>query len=145
MMETPVLRSEEWSARQAVYDEWVRTVRDPADATSEGLRRIVVSRAAAEYEIAPLPDGQWALRFGLEYRTGDFGSQYSPWTAYASREECVAAFLEAARAHFGAQLLRTAGATTQSLSRTAMLERLRDSGLFGFIEPNVEPNDKQTS
>lgn len=138
-MERPSLFGDELSARQADFQQWIRDVRDPANAASEGVRRIVVRDALAEYEVAPLSEGRWAIRYGLEYQSGDCHGHGSPWTAYASREQCVAAFLEAARRHFGARLVGVAaGVTTQEAARTAMLKQLRDDGLFDFIEPEVD-------
>jgi hypothetical protein len=138
-MERPALAGVEWESRHAAHATWVCTVRDPADIASEGVRRIVVRHAVAEYEVAPLPDGKWALRYGLEYLSGDCRGRYDPWTAYASREACIAAFLTSAREQFGARLVGVAdGVATQEAARTAMLDRLRPGGLFGFIEPEVE-------
>ncbi|MDP1797531.1 MAG: hypothetical protein Q8K78_08625 [Planctomycetaceae bacterium] len=143
-MDTPSLFSDDLSARQADFQQWVREVREPANAAREGMRRIVVRDALAEYEIAPLLEERWAVRYGLEYQSGDCHGHHAPWTAYPSRELCVAAFLDAARRHFGARLVGVAaGVTTQETARTAMLKQLRNGGLFGFIEPEVDRDAAQ--
>jgi hypothetical protein len=141
-MERPALENDEWEHRHAAHETWVQTVRDPADAATEGVRRIMVRNALAEYEVAPLPDGRWALQYRLEYQTGDCFGHSSPWGAYVSREACVAAFLEAAQEHFRARLIGVAnGVKTQEVARAEMLDRLRIDGLFGFIEPSVERDE----
>jgi len=141
---TPLLSCDDLATRQAEFEKWVREVRDPAGAASEGMRRIVVRNALAEYAVAPLPDGRWALRYGLEYHSGDYGGCCTPWTVHPTREHCVAAFLEAARRHFGARLAGVAeGVTTQESAQKAMLQELRGDGLFGFVEPNVDPADSR--
>ncbi len=142
---TPTLCRDDLATRQAEFQKWVREVRDPASAASEGIRRIVVRDALAEYAIAPLPNGQWALRWGLEYHTGDCRGHHTPWTVHPSREHGIATFVEAARRHFGARLVGVAeGVTTQETAQKAILQQLRGDGLFGFMEPDVNQADSRT-
>lgn len=76
------------------FDVWVQEVRDPAEAASEGTRTIRTSKwDKLEYEIAPLPDGRWALTWDMDCARGGQGK---PWTAYETRELAIAGFLDAA-------------------------------------------------
>src|SRR5258706_106316 len=88
--------------RHEAFEHWAATVREPASERSEGVRTIRTSdrKAEAEYEVAPLPDVRFALHFGVQYRCGDCHGHSEPWTAYGTREECVAKFLKQAHEHF---------------------------------------------
>lgn len=111
------------------FEEWVRTVRDPAKEASEGVRRLQTrnGKAYAEYEIAPLPDGGFAILVNCGYKTGDCSGMGSPWHDFDTREECLAYFLRLARSHFGHDG-RVKGLQSE------MLTLLRDT-LCGFVEP----------
>ncbi len=136
--ETPAFGAEEeFEQRRREFDEWVKNVRDPATKATEGVRTIGSRKihAEASYQIAPLPDGRFALKFSLEFHTGDTHGHGSPWQAYDTREECVEAFLEAARKHFRPRQ----GKGTQVEAQRHMLALLTDTGLFGFTEPEPVP------
>ena len=133
--------------RQAAYDEferWVATVRDPACEASEGVR-IIGSRelkAEASYEIAPLPDGRYALKFDFSYLSGDGRGHGSPWEAYDSRETSVTTFLDAARRYFRQPIQGfefqddvADGYKSQREAQKKMQALLEGDGLFGFMEP----------
>ena len=121
--------------RRATFQLWMETVRDPAQKESEGLREVIVlNRAArASYEIAPLPEGRWAVTVRCEYHCGHCHGAGIPWTDFPSRDDCLEFFLNTARHHFG-QLV---GCDKSDLQRNAQTEmnRLLKGGLFGFIEP----------
>ena len=62
-------------------------VRDPATKASEGVRTIRVRDAEAEYEMAPLPDGRWAVKVRVAYEKGNCAGIGTPWlsgTRYSS-------------------------------------------------------------
>jgi hypothetical protein len=122
-------------ARQAAFREWVETVRNPAREHTEGLRQLTVFNGAAiaNYEIAPLPHGRWAITLHCTYRCGHCHEVGIPWTDFASREACIEFFLETARRHFGSPI-GADGSDLQRRAQTEMAEFLR-GGLFGFIEP----------
>src|SRR5437870_10873546 len=82
------------------FDTWARAVRDPAMAASEGERTIKVNGAEARYQIAPLPDGRYAVRFRVAYLLGDHNAWSTPWHAFATREEALNHFIDRAREHF---------------------------------------------
>lgn len=119
--------------RLEAHEQWVREVRLPAEKASEGLRAIHVQGAKADYEIAQLPDGRFAITFHCTYSTGDMQGYGCPWTAYQTREKCLEVFLEAARNHFST-------AKTFHLQAEAQREmsNLLMPGLF-FVEPNPTP------
>ena len=119
------------------YQTWVSTLRDPAEQAAEGIRRIQTANrsAVAEYVIAPLPDGRYALRHHLAYRCGNSNGRSCPWQPFPSRDDCVAAFLESATRHFGHPLDHTAS-DLQHRAQAEMLPLLRSNGLFGFLEPD---------
>ena len=121
--------------RRATFQLWMETVRDPARRASEGVRELIVlNRAAtARYEIAPLPEGRWAITVGCEYHCGHCHGGGVPWTEFPSRDECIELFLNTARHHFGQPI----GFDGSDLQRKAQVEmnRLLTGGLFGFIEP----------
>lgn len=128
--------------RTAQFESWVRDVRDPARSASEGIRRLIVEGAAAEYEIAPLNNDRWAIRMHVAYSCGNSSGQGCPWRELRSREACVETFLSTAREHFGRTLHEhdTTVNDRQRRARRAMQELL-DGGLFNFIEPRPEPLD----
>ena len=119
----------ETQARQQADARWERDVRDPAGRNSEGCRVLCVPGADAEYEIAPLDDGRWALKMSLQYGCGHCHGAALPWQAYGTRDECVALFLARARRHFGLEL--TGGSVTdeQRTARQAMLGLLDHMGV----------------
>lgn len=125
--------------RQAEFERWVREVREPANMATEGPHRVDVTGAEAEYEIAPLPSGHWAVRIRIGYLCGNCSGRSGPWTEHADRQHCVDAFLTAARQHFVAELSESDPIVNeaQRRARRDMLNAL-EGGLFGFIEPNSE-------
>ncbi|APZ94527.1 hypothetical protein [Fuerstiella marisgermanici] len=122
------------------FEVWATTVRDPATRAAEGIRRITSKncKAVAEYNIAPLTDGRWAVRIRCEYRCGDFSGTGSPWDDFPTRQSCVDAFLSQARRHFGQPLCGSVANELQRRTRQQMLQQLTENGLFGFIEPDVD-------
>ncbi len=74
------------SALYEKHERWITEVRDPAILASEGVRRIEVRNASAEYEIAHLPDGQWAMHTNLAFRAGDYEGSAMPWQTFSTRE-----------------------------------------------------------
>ena len=121
--------------RRATFQLWMETVSDPARRASEGVRELIVlnGAATASYEIAPLPNGQWAVTVGCEYHCGYCHGAGIPWTEFPSRDDCLEFFLNTARHHFG----QPVGCDGSDLQRNAQAEikRLLTGGLFGFIEP----------
>ena len=128
--------SPELKAQHEEHDKWVRDVRDPAIENSEGLRVIEVDGASAEYEIAQLPDGRYAISSSLCYDCGDYHGSGSPWSALESREACLEAFMNRARSHFSEKLPDGSVTDKQQQAQKVMSQAL-DGGLFGFIEPEV--------
>ncbi len=124
--------------RIADHKEWVLTIRDPADENSEGLRTFRTKNgwATAEYEIAPLPDGRWAIRISLAYHCGDHQGSAIPWVDFESRDECLENFLEHAKRFFSAEI-DNGGSETQRTARIEMLKYFEET-LFGFEEPGVQ-------
>jgi hypothetical protein len=120
------------------FERWVATVRDPAGKANEGRRTFKAGKhAEASYEIAPLPDGRFAIRVEYAFRCGNCGSHRSPWTAFANRQECLAYFLEGARHHFEDSRHITSG--VQEKAREKMAARLQRV----FVEPKAEPPERQ--
>lgn len=124
------------------YQTWASTLRDPAEKAAEGIRRLQTSHrsAVAEYMIAPLPDGRFAMRHHLAYRCGNSSGMSCPWQPFPSRDDCVAAFLESATHHFERPLDHTAS-DLQHRTQAEMLPLLHGTGLFGFLEPDPLPTD----
>jgi len=118
------------------HDKWVREVRDLAKANSEGVREITVAGASAEYEIAPLPDGRFAIHWSFQYSCGNCSGSSIPWVAIGTRDLCIEAFTKAARKHFARKLLDFSATGNQQQAQKAMLQQL-EVGLFGFVEPEV--------
>ena len=121
--------------RRGEYRHWCETVRDPANSSTEGIREITVDNgsAVAQYEVAQLPSGEWAIRVRCEYRCGNYSGMGTPWTDFPTRDHCTAYFLTAARRHFGNDIESTKSPKQKS-AQLSINERLAD-GLFGFIEP----------
>ncbi len=134
-MDELVLETDTLAERQAAFQLWIETVRDPAQRQSEGIRELIVlNRAAtAGYEIAPLQTGQWAVTVRCEYHCGHCHGTGIPWTDFPSRDECIEYFLNTARHHFG-QPISFDGSDLQRNAQAEM-NRLLKGGLFGFIEP----------
>lgn len=130
-----ILLDDSLTVRQAAFQAWVEKVRDPAREHSEGLRELIVlnGAAAADYEVAPLPNGRWAVTVHCSYHCGHFHGTGIPWTAFDSRKACIEFFLTTARRHFGYAI----GPDGSDLQRRAQAEmaRVLQGGLFGFIEP----------
>ena len=121
--------------RQAEFRRWVECVRDPAAANTEGLREISVlnGAAAANYEIAQLPDHRWAITLHCSYHCGNHHGVGIPWSDFSTRDDCLDFFLRTARHHFRPQQLSDFSERQQQAQRE--MKRLLNSGLFGFIEP----------
>ena len=121
--------------RQAEYRHWCETVREPANTSTEGIREVKADNgsAVAQYEVAQLPSGEWAVRIRCEYRCGNYSGMGTPWTDFLTRTHCIAYFLTMARRHFGNDVDPTKS-TKQKSAQLSINERLAD-GLFGFIEP----------
>jgi hypothetical protein len=121
--------------RQATYRRWCDTVRDPAKISTEGLREVEADNvsAVAQYEIAELPSGAWAVRVRCEYRCGNYSGIGTPWTEFPSRDHCIVFFRATARRHFRHDSNHV-DSPKQRSAQVSINERLAD-GLFGFIEP----------
>lgn len=106
MTESQLSTSETENETLVKFQEWAKNVRDPANQTTEGIRRLITAnqKATAEYEIAPLPDGRFAVRWRLAYHSGNMSGHGSPWSALPNRQTCVDAFLTAAQRHIGAEI-----------------------------------------
>lgn len=130
-----ILLDDSLTVRQAAFQAWVETVRDPAREYSEGLRELIVlnGAAVADYEVAPLPNCQWAVTVHCSYHCGHFHGTGIPWTAFDNREACIEFFLTTALRHFG-YAIGLGGSDLQRRVQAEMTEVLR-GGLFGFIEP----------
>jgi hypothetical protein len=115
------------------------TVRVPAEKASEGVRALKVAGANASYEIAPLPDGRWAVKLRCEYTCGDMHAVSIPWRVGASREECLNFFLSQARDHFGTRFLGPSPQSGQKKAQAAM-SRLLDEAKR-FVEPVAVPRE----
>ena len=125
------------------FDEWVATVRDPALKSTEGVRTIGSRKLKVEanYEIAPLPDGSFAVTFDFSYHCGNCHGHSIPWMEYETRDQCVEAFLDAARQHFDQPIHSSQyqeegdGLKSQRQTQATMQGLLAGNGLFGFMEP----------
>ncbi|MDB5344210.1 MAG: hypothetical protein JWP89_2587 [Schlesneria sp.] len=115
------MNSPELQERQDKFTAWCETIRDPARASTEGPRRLTAGNAKAEYQIAPLPDGRFAITCHFSATDSGMGT---PWTLGKSREECVDYFLAMGRTFFE--------------GREQMIRLLSADSLFGFIEPDVD-------
>lgn len=132
---TEPLLAHDLEARQVEYRHWCDTVRDPANTSTEGIREIRADNdsAVAQYEVAELPSGTWAVRVRCEYRCGNYSGVGTPWTEFPSRGRCIQFFLTVARRHFE-HAVNDNESSKQKLAQLSIRERLAD-GLFGFIEP----------
>ena len=92
-------------------------------------------KATAEYEIAPLTNGRWALHFAFSYWCGNCEGFSTPWSEYESREACVEQFESRAKKFFG-KPIDNGGNEVQKVARIEMLTNF-EGGLFGFVEPDV--------
>ncbi len=122
------------SAADKRFDEWVNNVRDPAETSNEGVRRISTGETFAEYRIAKLPSGLWAMDSSMAYRCGNGRGTGMPWSVFESREKCVEVFLKRARGMFGLELNCGSVSERQRVAQKEMLGLLEES-LFGFVEP----------
>jgi len=117
------------------FADWAETIRDPAAKASEGKRLLRAGKdAEASYEIAPLPDGQWAVKVRYAHHCGDCSTASSPWSAFGTRGECLAYFLDRARHHFGDPRVIQSEPQQKAQKRMAAL---LDS-ILAFVEPPVE-------
>jgi hypothetical protein len=125
--------------RRTEYRHWCEAVRDPANTSTEGIRKIKADNgsAVAQYEVAQLPSGEWAVRVCFEYRCGNYSGMGTPWTEFPSRDHCIAYFLTTARRHFGHNVHPTKSPKQKS-AQISIAGQLAD-GLFGFIEPTSSP------
>jgi hypothetical protein len=135
MIPSLLASEDDLAARQAAFRHWAETVRDLAAAATEGVREVGTrgDTAVASYEVAPLPNGRWAVRLRCEYNCGDYHGIGIPWTDFPTRDQCVEFFLVTARRHFGYAVDSRSSALQQQAQ--AEMKRLLTSGLFGFIEP----------
>lgn len=126
--------------RQAAFQQWVREVRNPATANTEGIREIATSNhsASASYEIAQLPDGTWAIRMGCEYRCGNYHGRSIPWTRYSTRQDSIDFFLKTARHHFDKA---DHDASDRQKGAQVEMKTLLANSLFGFLEPEPSACD----
>lgn len=69
------------------HAEWVRTVRDPADAAAELPVMHKYGKHQLEYRLAPLPDGRWAARWHFRTETS---AASTPWRAHPDRRSAQA-------------------------------------------------------
>jgi len=74
------------SDRVEAFEQWMKTVRNPAKANSEGVRELSTTnrKATVWYEVAPLLDETWAIRISCEYHCGDYSGHSLPWTQQES-------------------------------------------------------------
>ncbi len=116
------------------WEEWEKTIRDPAERTKEGLRKLSAGPASAEYQTAELPDGRFAIRFSCRMESSSGMSV--PWRAFPTRQEAVDYFRAEALEFFRREdRLKSA----KEQARRKILRLLEATGLFGFEEP--EPAD----
>jgi hypothetical protein len=115
------------------WQEWEALVKQPAERTAEAKRRLDCGAAVAEYQTAQLPDGRWAVRFTCRM---EFGSGMSvPWRAFPTREDAVDYFRREALGFFEREdRLRK----DREKARRTIVGLLRETGLFGFQEPEPE-------
>ena len=118
------------------FARWVSEVRDPAELCNEGMRRIETKtgNAVAEYRIAKVADGRWAMKSSAWYMCGNFRGSGAPWKEFESRERCVKVFLSRAKGLYGKKLTGVVP-ESQRKAQEEMLSNLEE-GLFGFVEPD---------
>ncbi|MCA9073717.1 MAG: hypothetical protein KDA93_01700 [Planctomycetaceae bacterium] len=124
--------------RMAEHERWCHEVRDPAQQNSEGSRIVMPAngKALVEYEVAPLPNGEWAVRWAHRFLCGDVCGAGHPWTVHPTRDDCIELVLQTSRKMFSANGLDK----VQIPIAREMLHLLGD-GLFGFNEPEPQtPN-----
>lgn len=121
--------------RRQEFEEWVRTVRDPATKLSEGVRKLEAKnrQATAEYEIAQISVETWAIRINLTFHCGDHRGLGIPWVTFPDRDQCLAHFLRMARRHFNVPQEGFLSNAQRSAQQEMRL--LLEDGLFGFSEP----------
>jgi hypothetical protein len=115
------------------WEEWERTIRDPAERSKEGLRKLAAGPASAEYQTAELSDGRWAIQFSCRMESSSGMSV--PWRAFPTRQEAVDYFRAEALAFFRRED-RLKAAKEQA--RRKIMGLLQGGGLFGFEEPESE-------
>lgn len=121
------------------HNEWVRTVRDRATYRSEGPRIIKIGSCRFEYELAPLPNGQYAVHAS----SGTWHSgRSSAWQAFPTREEALQYALDSARQTFDSNRFDSCATKTDLASCPKMLARLSGNSLFGFEEPDPLPREE---
>jgi len=122
----------------ADFVEWAETVRDPAAKASEGKRILRAGKdAEASYQIAPLPDGRFAVKVCYTYHSGNCSTLSSPWCAFESRDACLGRFLDGARHHFND--IRHIASEAQMKAQKKMAALL--DAILVFVEPPVEKPD----
>ena len=109
-------------------------MRDPAEKASEGKRRMAFGAATAEYEVARLPDGRFAIRYSCNVKFS-CGTN-CPGRAFPTREECVEYFRQRARTFFGMEKKLRGD---REAARRKILRLLAGQGLFGWAEPELDP------
>lgn len=117
--------------RHREFDIWVKTVRDPATASAERVRRLVSrdGHAMAQYQIADLGNERWAIHWQMETRNA---GQASPWCVFPKRIDCVTEFFQKAHHFFSVQK----ASSSEKRSVKQMSELLHQSNsLFGLLEP----------
>lgn len=131
-------------SKQIAFDlaKWKREIRDPANQSTEGQRWIHApghfTKAMLLYEIAPLPSGDWAWKAELTIQ--DLCHR-TPWTkAPASRAAALHNMLLWATGILTSEIKNPHSSRDEHTvpAAKALLERLDDTGLFGFIEPDPE-------
>jgi len=120
------------------FAAWAANVRDPASKATEGVRAFesvkgkqAAKSARAEYEVAPLPDGRWAIRDRFQWSPANGSS--SPWIAHPSRADAVESFRREALRFFGGDARD--GQPGWKKQQAAMLEMLK-----GDIDPRATQN-----
>lgn len=116
------------------HETWITAIRDPAEARTEGDRRLTHSRAVAAYEIAHIDSG-WVWKAYIDVASSHRGK---PWSRrpVLSRDHAlhdVLAFL----AHELKKIAEMPKTQYSSPEDAAALLRSSIGDLFGFLEPPV--------
>jgi len=115
------------------WEAWKHTIRIPAEQTKEGRRRLDCGSVLAEYQLAPLPEGQWAIWLSCSI-SFDSGMAF-PWQAFPTREEAVEYFRAKALAFFRSQDRLP---KEHDRARRKIMDLLELNLLFGFAEPEPQ-------
>ena len=116
------------------HETWITTIRDPAEARTEGERRLTHGRAIAAYEIAQLDSG-WVWKSYTDVASSHRGR---PWSRrpVLSRDQAlhdVLGFLT----HELKKIAEMPKTQYSSPEDAAVLLRSLIGDLFGFLEPPV--------